>query len=47
MFIMIILIIEMIMVKFNPYEPDSDMDFVPFKKLMKEQWLNKKIKRII
>jgi len=28
--------------KIQPYEPDSDMDFVPFKKLMKEQWLNKK-----
>jgi hypothetical protein len=23
------------------YEPDSDMDFVSFKKLIKEEWLNK------
>lgn len=27
------------------YEPDSDMDFVEFKKLMKKEWENRKIRR--
>jgi hypothetical protein len=29
------------------YEPDSDMDFVDFKQLMKEEWVNRPSKRDI
>ena len=27
--------------KINKYEPDSDMDFIKFKNLIKEEWENK------
>jgi hypothetical protein len=32
--------------KIEQYEPDSDMDFVKFKKLMRKEWLEKKANTI-